>query len=160
MRQTILAATLLGALATSGGVLAHEGHHHDAMGTVKAVNAEEMTLTVSEEETLTFALMDETSYVRGDEAVPREDVTVGEQPDQEALYHRLLADDDPTHLGEQTLDEFALLLDLLLDDLDVEALRFVHVREAWDLCEHREDYSRSWPRYGNGCTTPGKGWPI
>ncbi len=79
MRQTILAAALLGALATSGGVLAHEGHHHNAMGTVEAVDAEEMTLTVSEEETLTFVLTDETSYVRGDEAVSREDVGAGER---------------------------------------------------------------------------------
>ena len=79
MRQTILAAALLGALAMSGGVLAHEGHHHDAMGTVEAVDAEQMTLTVSEEETLTFALTDETSYVRGDEAVSREDVAAGER---------------------------------------------------------------------------------
>ncbi len=79
MRQTILAAALLGALATSGGVLAHEGHHHDAMGTVEAVDAEEMTLTVSEEETLTFVLTDETSYVRGDEAVLREEIVAGER---------------------------------------------------------------------------------
>ena len=79
MRQTILAVALLGALVTSGGVLAHEGHHHDAMGTVEAVDAEQMTLTVSEEETLTFALTDETSYLRGDEAVSREDVVAGER---------------------------------------------------------------------------------
>ena len=79
MRQTILAAALLGALATSGGVLAHEGHHHDAMGTVEAVDAEQMTLTVSEEETLTFVLTDETSYLRGDEAVSREDIVAGER---------------------------------------------------------------------------------
>ncbi len=48
MRQKILTAALLGALATSGGVLAHEGHHHDAMGTVEAVDAEQMTLVVGE----------------------------------------------------------------------------------------------------------------
>ena len=79
MRQMILAAALLGALATSGGVLAHEGHHHDAMGTVEAVDAEQMTLAVGEEETLTFALTEETSYLRGDEAVSREDVAAGER---------------------------------------------------------------------------------
>ena len=79
MRQTTLATALMGALAMTGGVLAHEGHHHDAMGTVEAVDAEQMTLTVSEEETLMFALTDETSYVRGDEAVSREDVVAGER---------------------------------------------------------------------------------
>ena len=79
MKQMILAAALLGALATSGGVLAHEGHHHDAMGTVEAVDAEQMTLAVSEEETLTFALTDETSFLRGDEAVSREGVVAGER---------------------------------------------------------------------------------
>ena len=79
MRQTILAAALLGALAMSGGVLAHEGHHDDAMGTVEAVDAEQMMLTVGEEDTLTFALTDETSYVRGDEAMSHEDVAAGER---------------------------------------------------------------------------------
>lgn len=79
MRQIILAAALLGALAASGGVLAHEGHHHDAMGTVEAIDAKQMTLAVSEEETLTFALTEETEYVRGDESVSREDVATGER---------------------------------------------------------------------------------
>ena len=79
MRQIILATALLGTLATSGGMLAHEGHHHDAMGTVEAIDAEQMTLAVSEEETLTFVLTDETSYVRGDRAVSREDVAAGER---------------------------------------------------------------------------------
>lgn len=79
MRQMMLTVALLGALATSGGVLAHEGHHHDALGTVEAIDSEHLTLTVSEEETLTFALTEETSYKRGDEAVSREDVVAGER---------------------------------------------------------------------------------
>ena len=79
MKRTILAAALLAALAISTGVLAHEGHHHDAMGTVGAINAERIALVVSEEETLTFALAEATEFKRGDESVSREDVVAGER---------------------------------------------------------------------------------
>ena len=79
MRKTTLTVVLLAAFATGSGVLAHEGHRHDAMGTVEAIDAEQLALAVSEDETLTFALTEETSYVRADEAVPREDVVAGER---------------------------------------------------------------------------------
>lgn len=79
MKQTILAAALLAALALSAGVLAHEGHHHDAMGTVDAIDVERIALAVSEGETLTFVLTDATEFKRGNESVPREDVVAGER---------------------------------------------------------------------------------
>jgi hypothetical protein len=51
-----------------------------------------------------------------------EHVAVGEQADEQALDHRLLTHDDVADLDQEPLHERALLADLLLDDLDVEAL--------------------------------------
>ncbi len=79
MRKMTLAMALVAAFVMSDPMLAHEGHQHDAMGTVEAIEAEEIALAVSEEETLTFVLTEKTSYLRGDEAVPREDVVAGER---------------------------------------------------------------------------------
>jgi hypothetical protein len=53
-------------------------------------------------------------------------MAVGEQPDEQSLHHGLLADDDSADLPQETLHERALLPDLLLDDLDVEALGLSH----------------------------------
>ncbi len=77
MRKTTLAIALLTVLAMGGGVLAHQGHQHDAMGRVEAIDTEQIALAVSAEETLTFVLTEETSYLRGDEAASREDVVAG-----------------------------------------------------------------------------------
>ena len=79
MRRTTLAVALLASLAMGRGGLAHEGHQHDAMGTVEAIDAEQIALAVSEEETLTFVLTEKTTFLRGDEAVPREEVVSGER---------------------------------------------------------------------------------
>jgi hypothetical protein len=53
-------------------------------------------------------------------------MAVGEQADEEALDHGLLAHDHPTYLVQKAVYEPALLLDLLLDDFDVQALGLVH----------------------------------
>jgi len=79
MRQTILAVALLATVAMTGGLLAHEGHHHDALGTVATIDGAQMTLAVSEEEVLIFVLTDETSYLRGDKAVTRDHLAAGER---------------------------------------------------------------------------------
>jgi len=79
MKPTIRVATLLATVAISSSLLAHEGHHHDAMGTVEAIGAEQISLAVNEEETLTFVLTEATEFKRGDESVPREDVLLGER---------------------------------------------------------------------------------
>ena len=46
-------------------------------------------------------------------------MAAGEQADQDALDHRLLADDDLADLGGQLLDEGGLFVYQLVDDPDV-----------------------------------------
>jgi hypothetical protein len=47
-------------------------------------------------------------------------VTAGEQPDEDALDHVPLADDDLAHFRHDLVDEAALLRDQLVDRLHVE----------------------------------------
>lgn len=79
MRTRIPSIALLTALALAATSFAHEGHHHDAMGTIEAIDDSRLTLATAQDETETFLLTDETSYARGEEAVTREDVSVGER---------------------------------------------------------------------------------
>ena len=48
-----------------------------------------------------------------------QDVPAGQQADQDALDHRLLADDDLADLGAELVDEGGLFVDELVDDADV-----------------------------------------
>ncbi len=54
-------------------------------------------------------------------------MAIGEQSDQEPLHHTVLPDDHSADLTAETVHEFAFLLDLLLNDLNVEGLRLGHV---------------------------------
>lgn len=58
---------------------AHEGHHHTAMGVVKAVDEEHISLTTKDDTTETFELTDETTFTRGDVEVSHDDAAVGER---------------------------------------------------------------------------------
>lgn len=73
--QWTLAAVV--ALAIGAPAVAHEGHHHNAMGTVRAVGAAELQLETMESKLETFVLTEATTYKRGDAAAQREDVAVG-----------------------------------------------------------------------------------
>jgi len=73
--QWALAALL--ALAVGAPAVAHEGHHHNAMGTVRAIAATELQLETKESKLETFVLTDATTYKRGDAGAKREDVQVG-----------------------------------------------------------------------------------
>lgn len=75
--QWTLAA--LFALAVGAPAVAHEGHHHNAMGTVRAVAAAELQIETKENKLESFVLTDATTYKRGDAAARREDVKVGER---------------------------------------------------------------------------------
>lgn len=79
MRTRIPSIALLAALALAATSFAHEGHHHDAMGTIEAIDDSQLTLATAEDETEIFVLTDETSYARGEETVTREEVSVGER---------------------------------------------------------------------------------
>jgi hypothetical protein len=46
----------------------------------------------------------------------------GQQADEDAFHHGLLADDDLADLGGQVIDERGLLLNHFIDDTDVHAI--------------------------------------
>lgn len=78
--QPIAAWIALAAILAAPAVLvAHEGHHHEAMGTVKMLHENHLMLTISDGKEQTFVLTDETRYLRGETTVTREAVTVGER---------------------------------------------------------------------------------
>jgi hypothetical protein len=66
-------------LGLAGAALAHEGHHHEAMGTVKAIEATKLELTTTDGKERSFVLTGTTKFRRGENEVKREDVTVGER---------------------------------------------------------------------------------
>jgi hypothetical protein len=69
----------LAALSFAATAKAHEGHQHDAMGTVKAVEAAELDLETTEGKLESFVLTAETTYERGDAAATHHDVAVGDR---------------------------------------------------------------------------------
>jgi hypothetical protein len=77
------AARLPAALALAFGLApalaAHEGHRHQALGTVTAIDANRLELATREGGTATFTLTESTRYRRGEEAAAREEVEVGER---------------------------------------------------------------------------------
>ncbi len=79
MRHKILCTALLAALAPAATSFAHEGHHHDAMGTIESLEASQLTLATAQDEVEIFVLTEATSYTRGASGVTREDVSVGER---------------------------------------------------------------------------------
>lgn len=56
---------------------AHEGHDHKALGTVTAVQEGALELETTEHATLSFVLVAETTYRRGDARAARSDVKPG-----------------------------------------------------------------------------------
>lgn len=74
-----LSLALAAVLVAPAVLVAHEGHHHQAMGTVKMIHENHLMLTSREDKDLTFVLSEKTKYLRGETAVAREDVTVGER---------------------------------------------------------------------------------
>jgi len=58
---------------------AHEGHHHDAMGTVRAVDAVKLDLETQAGKLESFVLTDKTTYKRGDAAATHHDVAIGDR---------------------------------------------------------------------------------
>lgn len=76
-RLSLLAATI--ALLPAWPAMAHEGHHHNAMGTIQAVQAEQLDLKTKDGKIQSFQLNAKTTYKRGDAAAKREDLKVGER---------------------------------------------------------------------------------
>lgn len=70
-----LAAVLLAPVAAP----AHEGHHHQAMGTVKMVHENHLMLAIAEDKVQTFVLDEGTKFVRGNVETTKDDVAAGER---------------------------------------------------------------------------------
>jgi len=66
-------------LGLTGGAFAHEGHHHQVMGTVKMVHENHLMVTTTEDEEKTFVLSEKTKYLRGQAATTKKDVGAGER---------------------------------------------------------------------------------
>ena len=78
--RSLGALLTLVALFVSPGVLgAHEGHHHQAMGTVKMIHENHLVLTLADEKEQTFVLSEATKYLRGEAEAKREEVVAGER---------------------------------------------------------------------------------
>lgn len=75
--QWTLAAFVV--FAIGAPAVAHEGHHHNAMGTVRAVGSTELQLETKDGKLETFVLTEATTYKRGDAAAKRDAVKVGER---------------------------------------------------------------------------------
>ncbi|HLF55356.1 MAG TPA: hypothetical protein VI942_00780 [Thermoanaerobaculia bacterium] len=67
------------ALFSSAPAVAHEGHHHQAMGTVKSIEAAKLVLEKADGAEQTFVLSDSTRYLRGESEAKRNDVAAGER---------------------------------------------------------------------------------
>lgn len=79
MTKNLPAVCLTALLGLTVAGSAHEGHRHNAMGTINAIDDDSITLSVGEDETVDFVLTSKTTYVRGDEATPKKDVVSGER---------------------------------------------------------------------------------
>jgi hypothetical protein len=66
-------------LVAPTAVVAHEGHHHEAMGTVKMVHENHLVLTTTDGTEKTFVLSESTKYSRGGKSAAQADVTAGER---------------------------------------------------------------------------------
>jgi len=77
VRRTVTAVAVL--LAPAGALLAHEGHAHKVMGKVVAIDAEQIEVESTDGKKVAGVLSGDTKYLRGEAAVTREDVKVGER---------------------------------------------------------------------------------
>ena len=77
MNRKVIAVSLA-SLLLAGALLAHGGHKHKILGTVKLLHENHLVLTDREGVEVTVVLGDETKLVKGDdETATREDLTEG-----------------------------------------------------------------------------------
>ncbi len=79
MRTMILAIPLLAGLLLTIPGFAHEGHKHDAKGTIESIDETQIILVTVEGARERFLLTGATSFSRGEDASSREDVVAGER---------------------------------------------------------------------------------
>jgi len=66
-------------LATATPSAGHEGHHHNAMGTVHKVEPNSLELADKDGKLQSFELSATTTYKRGDDGAKQEDLKVGDR---------------------------------------------------------------------------------
>ncbi len=79
IRTLWLFLALVGAVGLPLATWAHEGHHHQAMGTVKSVAETELVVETADGKAQAFVLSEATKYLRGKAESKREAVAVGER---------------------------------------------------------------------------------
>jgi uncharacterized cupredoxin-like copper-binding protein len=65
------------ALAIAATALAHGGHKHQFLGTVKALQANTLAVTTTDGKETTFTLTDKTRYTKGTAAATKADLKEG-----------------------------------------------------------------------------------
>lgn len=80
MPRTILPLLVLAlTFGAAAAVSAHEGHHHEARGTLKAIDAEKLDLTATDGAERRFVVSGTTKFLRGTKEIPRSEVAAGER---------------------------------------------------------------------------------
>ena len=79
MKKLTLGLALLSSLLLTTVAFAHGGHHHDAKGTIQAIDEVRLTLEELDGDTEVFDLADTTIILCGDEECSVADVVVGER---------------------------------------------------------------------------------
>ena len=75
MRRIITVALLVAAIATAA--LAHAGHIHNYLGTVKSADASHLVITTTESKVASFTLTPQTTYSREGKPAGRSDLRSG-----------------------------------------------------------------------------------
>src|SRR5438093_6061389 len=78
-RVSVALLTLVVALLLPARALAHEGHEHKMMGTVKAVDAKHIEVAAKDGKTDSVTLKEDTKYFRGKSAVTPAEIKVGDR---------------------------------------------------------------------------------
>jgi hypothetical protein len=81
IRHVIAAVIALCAavLIAQPALVAHEGHNHRVMGTVKSIQAKQLEVQDKEGKTTTFTINDQTKILRGTTTAAPTDIKVGER---------------------------------------------------------------------------------
>ena len=78
-RVSVALLTLVVALLLPARALAHEGHEHKVMGTVKAVDAKHIEVAAKDGTTDSIMLKEDTKCFRGKSAVTPAEIKVGDR---------------------------------------------------------------------------------
>lgn len=77
MRLPSLAIATLVALAIAATALAHGGHKHQFLGTVKALHESQLVVATTDDKEVTFTLTEKTRYTKGTAAATKADLKEG-----------------------------------------------------------------------------------